>query len=191
MTLGEKIAHQRRAMDYTQEQLAEVMGVSRQAVGKWEADTAYPETDKLRKMGKLFGCSMDYLLDDAASEKTGLGRSADEGGVPPVGKAGLEVRHIVGSILLTVGLLAVVLGVLFSMLLVLLGVGLAVCGGLCLAVKKHLWAWLLGFLVLALLLGGVFFGTLALNRYVTSHTVHTESVGEAESATVPSATLPG
>ena len=57
--------------------------------------------------------------------------------------------------------------------------------------KKHLWAWLLGFLVLALLLGGVFFGTLTLNRFVTSHTVHTESVGETESATVPSATLPG
>ncbi len=189
MTLGEKIAHQRRAMSYTQEQLAEVMGVSRQAVGKWEADTAYPETDKLRKMGKLFGCSMDYLLDDAVTEECGSSHSSADR--PPDEKPAWEVRHIVGSILLTVGLLAVVLGVLFSVLLVLLGVGLAVCGGLCLTVKKHLWAWLLGFLVLALLLGGVFFGSLTLNRYVTSHTAHTESVEETVSAVVPSATLPG
>ena len=71
MTLGEKIAKQRRRQNYTQEQLAELLGVSRQSVSKWESDTAYPETEKLVRMGKLFGCSMDYLLNDEITEETG------------------------------------------------------------------------------------------------------------------------
>lgn len=64
MTLGDKLTKLRKENNYTQEQLAEILGVSRQAVSKWESDTAYPETDKLIKLGELYGCSMDYLLKD-------------------------------------------------------------------------------------------------------------------------------
>lgn len=71
MTLGEKIAKQRKEYNYTQEQLAEILGVSRQSISKWESDIAYPETEKLIKIGKLFECSMDYLLKDEITEKTG------------------------------------------------------------------------------------------------------------------------
>lgn len=71
MTLGEKIAKQRKEQNYTQEQLAEILNVSRQSVSKWESDIAYPETDKLIKMGKLFDCSMDYLLKEEITEKNG------------------------------------------------------------------------------------------------------------------------
>ena len=45
MTLGEKIAKQRKELNYTQEQLADILGVSRQSISKWESDIAYPETD--------------------------------------------------------------------------------------------------------------------------------------------------
>ena len=69
MTLGEKIAKQRKELNYTQEQLADILGVSRQSISKWESDIAYPETDKLIKMGKLFDCSMDYLLNEDIIEK--------------------------------------------------------------------------------------------------------------------------
>ncbi len=69
MTLGEKIAKQRKKLNYTQEQLADILDVSRQSVSKWEANIAYPETDKLVKMGKMFDCSMDYLLNDNITEK--------------------------------------------------------------------------------------------------------------------------
>ena len=72
MTLGEKIAKQRKELNYTQEQLADILGVSRQSISKWESDIAYPETDKLVKMGKLFECSMDYLLNEDISEKQGI-----------------------------------------------------------------------------------------------------------------------
>ena len=72
MTLGEKIAKQRKELNYTQEQLADILGVTRQSISKWESDIAYPETEKLIKMGKLFECSMDYLLNDDITEKQGI-----------------------------------------------------------------------------------------------------------------------
>ena len=71
MTLGEKIARQRNELNYTQEQLADILGVSRQSISKWESDIAYPETDKLIELGKLFDCSMDYLLKEEVTEKSG------------------------------------------------------------------------------------------------------------------------
>ena len=65
MTLGDKLAKLRKENNYTQEQLADILGVSRQAISKWESNTAYPETEKLIKLGKLYDCSMDYLLKDS------------------------------------------------------------------------------------------------------------------------------
>ena len=72
MTLGEKLSKLRKEYNYTQDQLADILGVSRQSISKWESDIAYPETYKLVKMGKLFDCSMDYLLKEDISEKQGL-----------------------------------------------------------------------------------------------------------------------
>lgn len=46
----------------TQEQLAMLLGVSRQSVSKWEAEKAYPEMDKLLKICTLFGCTLDELV---------------------------------------------------------------------------------------------------------------------------------
>lgn len=64
MTLGEKISKLRKENNITQEQLASMFGVSRQAISKWESDVAHPETDKLLKMSEMFKCSLDYLLRD-------------------------------------------------------------------------------------------------------------------------------
>lgn len=64
MTLGAKLAKLRKEHNYTQEQLAQLLGVSRQAVSRWESDLAYPETEKLLRLGELYGCSMDHLLKD-------------------------------------------------------------------------------------------------------------------------------
>ena len=68
MTLGNKLSQLRKEHNYTQEQLAQILGVSRQAVSKWESDPTYPETEKLLKLGDLYGCSMDYLLKDGQRE---------------------------------------------------------------------------------------------------------------------------
>lgn len=64
MTIGEKISRLRKENNYTQEQLAERMGVSRQSVSKWESNIAYPETEKLIQLSELFGCTTDYLLKE-------------------------------------------------------------------------------------------------------------------------------
>lgn len=68
MTLGDKLTRLRKEQNYTQEQLAELLGVSRQSVSKWESDAAYPETEKLIRLSTLFDCSLDYLLRDALRE---------------------------------------------------------------------------------------------------------------------------
>lgn len=62
MTLGNKLSKLRKENNYTQEQLASILGVSRQAISKWESDITYPETDKLIRISELFDCSLDYLL---------------------------------------------------------------------------------------------------------------------------------
>lgn len=62
MTTGEKIAEERKKLALTQQQFAEKLGVTRQAVSRWESDVAFPETDTLIAMSGLFGCSIDYLI---------------------------------------------------------------------------------------------------------------------------------
>ena len=52
----------RKKNNYSQEQLAEKLQVSRQAVSKWESGSSYPEMDKLLQMCDLFGCNMDTLV---------------------------------------------------------------------------------------------------------------------------------
>ena len=71
MTFGEKLSKLRKEYNYTQEQLADLLEVSRQSVSKWESDLAYPETDKLIRLGKLFDCSMDYLLKEEIVDRNG------------------------------------------------------------------------------------------------------------------------
>ena len=80
MTIGEKIAKARREKRLTQEELADRLGVSRQAVSKWESGAALPETDKLARLSGLLGVSCDYLLCDDAAEEQGnaFGRPRQE-----------------------------------------------------------------------------------------------------------------
>lgn len=98
LTLGEKLAKLRREHHYTQEQLAHLLGVSRKSVSKWESNLAYPETEKLLKLGALYQCSMDYLLkDEAAGEGAGApGAEQDpaEGEAPPECYTEFTVRTV-------------------------------------------------------------------------------------------------
>ena len=69
MKLCDKIWVCRKKAGLSQEALAEKIGVSRQAISKWESDAAYPETEKLIRLGKLYNCSMDYLLLDEVTDQ--------------------------------------------------------------------------------------------------------------------------
>ena len=64
MSIGERIVELRNEKDISQGALAQMLGVSRQAISKWESNITYPETDKLIRMSGLFHCSLDYLLKD-------------------------------------------------------------------------------------------------------------------------------
>ena len=63
MTLGEKIKDLRKAASITQEGLAEKIGVSRQAVTKWESDVGMPDVENLKIIANLFNITVDELLD--------------------------------------------------------------------------------------------------------------------------------
>ena len=62
MTLGQRIQELRKQSNLSQEALGEKLGVSRQAVSRWEMDGAVPEVDKLIAMGRLFGVDLNDLL---------------------------------------------------------------------------------------------------------------------------------
>lgn len=80
MTIGQRIGQRRKLLGLSQEGLGEKLGVSRQAISKWEADSAVPEIDKLIAMSKLFGVSVGWLLgtEPDAAEKTEPERFSDD-----------------------------------------------------------------------------------------------------------------
>lgn len=70
MQIAEKIYTERKRLGWSQEQLAEQMEVSRQAVSKWESGQSMPDLDKLVLMSQIFGVSTDYLLKDEPESYT-------------------------------------------------------------------------------------------------------------------------
>ncbi len=62
MTLGQRIQEHRLRLGLSQAGLGERLGVSRQAVSRWEADGAVPDTDKLIALSRLFGLTLNELL---------------------------------------------------------------------------------------------------------------------------------
>ena len=68
MTLGERIAQKRKELGLSQEALGEKLGVSRQAIYKWESDATLPEVEKLVALSGLFGVSVGWLLGTEEGE---------------------------------------------------------------------------------------------------------------------------
>ncbi len=62
MTLAERIKEQRKKAGMSQEKVAELVGVSRQAVTKWESGQSVPSTQNLFKLAEIFGTTVDILL---------------------------------------------------------------------------------------------------------------------------------
>lgn len=63
MTLGERIKNQRTRVGLSQERVAELVGVSRQSVTKWESGQSAPSTENLFRLAEIFGTTVDMLLD--------------------------------------------------------------------------------------------------------------------------------
>lgn len=63
MTLGQKLKEIRKRFGLSQEQLAEIINVSRQSITKWESDNGLPDVSNLQELSKVFGVTVDYLLN--------------------------------------------------------------------------------------------------------------------------------
>lgn len=75
MTLGQHLTHLRTGRGWSQDVLAEQLGVSRQSVSKWETDSSVPDLDKLLGLSELFGVTLDELVKGPAED----GSRADTG----------------------------------------------------------------------------------------------------------------
>lgn len=104
--LGNKLQQLRKQRGLSQETLAERLGVSRQAVSKWETGDSSPDLDKIMQIGAIFQISIDDLLKDSVQEKEVSPKTEQ----PPHHKA----RWIgIAAVFLTAGIL---LGMLVSQL---------------------------------------------------------------------------
>ncbi len=71
MILADKIINERKKNGWSQEELAEMLSVSRQSVSKWESAQAVPDLAKIIKLAEIFGVSTDYLLKDEIEAEPG------------------------------------------------------------------------------------------------------------------------
>ena len=102
--LSEKLYKLRKNSGLSQEQLAEQLNVSRQAISKWESGTAVPESEKLINISNYFGVSVDYLLKDDAEDKAKVTDSTMEE----------KPKMIAGIIICIAGIISMVIWGLLS-----------------------------------------------------------------------------
>lgn len=117
MEFYQKLQKMRKEKGMSQEELAAQLGVSRQAVSKWESGQGYPETQKLLMIGNLFSVSMDYLLkdepmDDATDQPTENGYYASRETVE-----GFLIFRRRKSIRIAAGVAVCILAFLFPLLI--------------------------------------------------------------------------
>ena len=141
MNLGERICTLRTERKMSQGDLANALDVSRQSISKWETNSSVPELDKLVKMGKLFGVTLDELiLDNKTSEKSASQKVA----------VAYTDRSCVNSAQKTVGIVLLCFCALLWLIIALSGdsisglilaVPFIFCGLICLTVRKNASLW--------------------------------------------------
>ena len=157
MTLGERIAYYRGTLGLSQGALAEKLGVSRQAVSKWETDAGLPDLDRLIALSGLYSITLDELVKGAAPAE--LPESATvPTEAPPEAEAAAEKaassagQKTVGYILLGVGLLCAVLALFLNWALLIPAGYLLICAVLCLTLRRYAGRIIIGGTLLAILL---------------------------------------
>lgn len=126
MKLNEKIYYYRKQAKLSQEELAARVGVSRQAVSKWELGEATPEVDKLLALARVFGVTTDELLSESEPPEAepDPAENPDSGSAAP--QSGQQFDHAVGWI----GRMARRYGWLAGVYIALSGLGVTVVGAL-------------------------------------------------------------
>lgn len=149
MTIGERIAKCRKEKNLSQEYIAELLDVSRQAVSKWETNQTEPDTSNLIELARVFGVSVEYL---ANGEETPTMVVYVEKNLP--------IFKIIGIVLIALGGLSLILGVMMPFML---GIGIVtVAFGLLLMLLKKDGLILSGIIlvlgVTLFVIQGIFFG---------------------------------
>lgn len=144
MKIGERIYEQRTAKGLSQEQLAELLEVSRQSVSKWETDSAVPELDKLLRMCDIFEITLDQLTGREGHLPAPSPDTPQKAAAP----AALTPIRVLGVVLIGIALLG---GVWAPLLLVMhpesryvlrpLLLAILACGIICLCLKKNVGYW--------------------------------------------------
>lgn len=96
MNIADRIQHLRKIKGVSQEELADKMGVSRQAVSKWESEQSIPEIDKIIAMSDYFAVTTDYLLKGIE-----MTENEDNSGEVIASK----ILYITSTLLIVIGLL--------------------------------------------------------------------------------------
>lgn len=114
MKLADKLIMLRKEKGWSQEEFAEKLDVSRQAISRWENGTALPDAQNILQISKLFNLSADYLLNDDYEREADVpaAEAAAEGKTPLAGKK--KNRYLIAAlclILLSACMVAVVIGV--------------------------------------------------------------------------------
>ena len=97
MSLNEKIAWYRREKKLSQEELAAQVGVSRQAVSKWELGETSPDINKLLSLARVFGVTTDHLLNEDEGPNRSPEQPREEPPEPPPSGQG-QPRNLPGFI---------------------------------------------------------------------------------------------
>lgn len=103
MIFNEKLQKLRKSNGLSQEQLAEKLGVSRQAISKWEIGTL-PDVDNIVRISRYFDCSLDYLLNN---DNDGTEQKKEEGQSPMIvvsgGTSKKDARIYVSALMICIG----------------------------------------------------------------------------------------
>lgn len=157
MTLGERIAYYRGVLGLSQGELAEKLGVSRQAVSKWETDAGLPDLDRLIALSGLYNITLDELVKGAAPSPAPVDGAQAAAFPPEASPAAAEKpasggQKTVGYILLGVGLLCAVLALFLNWALLIPAGYLLICAVLCLTLRRYAGRVILGGTLYAVLL---------------------------------------
>ena len=157
MTLGERIAYYRGTLGLSQGELAEKLGVSRQAVSKWETDAGLPDLDRLIALSGLYNITLDELVKGTAPSPAPADGAQAAAFPPEASPAAAEKsasggQKTVGYILLGVGLLCAVLALFLNWALLIPAGYLLICAVLCLTLRRYAGRVILGGTLYAVLL---------------------------------------
>lgn len=125
MSVSKQLIHLRNVKGISQEELASLMNVTRQAVSKWETDQTLPDSEKIIRLSEIFGVTTDYLLKGKESDPMDIYSQHDS-------KAGAdmsaEVTEILDNVqgmsmykryLIGIGILALVIAVIVGVIVLL------------------------------------------------------------------------